>query len=361
MDPGPPSFVVLLMPAEDEPSVHALSISRVAELIVEHAGEYAILTMDLHGKISTWSPGAERITGYTAKEAVGMDFSRLFSASDRSAGQERVEIERAWREGRYEDSRWHLRKNGERFWANGMTMALRDSNVEGLIKIFRDETRSRLAEEQRVLLLNELNHRINNTLVTVQSLVEQTLRTAEIDPTVRANLVERLLALSEAHKVLVEQNWAGADLRSIVKKALTPYDQGGGRMRLDGPPLRLSPQQAVQMSLVLHELATNAVKYGALSTLDGQILVSWNQHLSNLGERIMTFLWEERGGPPVVAPTRRGFGSRLIARTLGAENEQAARIDFAPSGVRCSITLPLSSKAEVQILDPADRPNNGDG
>jgi two-component sensor histidine kinase len=123
-------------------------------------------------------------------------------------------------------------------------------------------------------------------------------------------------------------------------------------MRLDGPALRLSPQQAVQMSLVLHELATNAVKYGALSSLDGQILVSWNLHLSNMGERIMTFLWEEQGGPPVVAPARKGFGSRLIARSLGPGNEGAARIDFAPGGVRCSITLALSDKAEIPTLDP---------
>jgi PAS domain S-box-containing protein len=340
------------MPADDAPSVHTLSEPRVAELIVRYAGEYAIFTMDLEGRIATWSPGAERITGYTVEEAVGMNFSRLFSESDRSAQQDRLELERAWRENRFEDSRWHVRKDGERFWANGMTMALRDSNVEGLIKIFRDETRNRLAEEQRVLLLNELNHRINNTLVTVQSLVDQTLRVAEIDAAVRDDLVGRLLALSEAHKVLVEQNWAGADLLAIVKRALAPYDQGGDRMRLDGPALRLSPQQAVQMSLVLHELATNAVKYGALSSLDGQILVSWNLHLSNMGERIMTFLWEEQGGPPVVAPARKGFGSRLIARSLGPGNEGAARIDFAPGGVRCSITLALSDKAEIPTLDP---------
>ena len=119
------------------------------------------------GIISTWSPGAERITGWTEDEAVGMDFAVLFTGADRTAGEPRKELDTAWREGSYEDSRWHVRKGGELFWANGVTMALRDPEARGLIKVLRDETVNRLAEEQRVLLLNELNHRINNTLATV--------------------------------------------------------------------------------------------------------------------------------------------------------------------------------------------------
>lgn len=327
--------------ADDEKLAHTLSGPGVATLILEYAREYAILTLDLAGTITSWSAGAERITGYPAAEAVGMDFAVIFTAADRSAGQHRLKLERAWREGRAEDSRWHLRKDGERFWANGVTMSLRDAGVEGLIKVIRDETSGRLADEQRVLLLNELNHRINNTLATVQSLVEQTLRASEVDRSVRDDLTARLMALSDAHNALVAENWAGADLHAIVTRALSPYEQPGrGRFSVDGP--------------LLHELATNAVKYGALRTLSGRVAVDWNQHVDSQGGRHLTLLWEEEGGPVVSAPTRRGFGSRLIARSFAEDRGGRAHIEFAAGGVRCVIELTLSTEAELPMLDVAD-------
>jgi PAS domain S-box-containing protein len=157
----------------DQPPDPGLSEARMAELVIDHARDYAIFTMELDGRITSWSSGAERITGYPPGEAIGMNFAEFFSASDRSTGQPKLELDKAWKEGRAEDTRWHLRKGGERFWANGVTSSFTDGEFRGLIKVMRDETRNRLADEQRVLLLNELNHRINNTLVTVQSLVEQ--------------------------------------------------------------------------------------------------------------------------------------------------------------------------------------------
>ena len=325
----------------------------MAELIVEHARDYGIFMLDLSGTITSWSPGAERITGYTDVEAVGMNFAVLFTASDRSTGQHLKELETSWRDGRAEDSRWHLRKDGRRFWANGVTMAMHDPEMTGLITVIRNETANRLAEEQRVLLLNELNHRINNTLVTVQSMVEQTLRATDVDRVVRDNLTARLIALSDAHKSLVEQNWAGAELRAIVERALAPYELEGaaGRLHATGPPLWVSPQQAVSLSLVLHELVTNAVKYGALSTPEGRLEVSWNLYLDGRGARHMTFLWQEGGGPAVVEPTRRGFGSRLIERSLAQEIGGSAQMDFAPEGLRCTLSLTLSSQAELPMLD----------
>ena len=341
------------MTAEEPSFPDPLSDARVAQLVIAHALEYAIFTLDLTGKITSWSPGAERITGYAPDEAIGMDFAAIFTSSDRSAGHDRAELERAWRDGRAEDSRWHVRKNGERFWANGVTMALHAPDVSALIKVIRDETPHRLAEEQRVLLLNELNHRINNTLVTVQSMVEQTLRATDVDRSVRDDLTARLMALSEAHKSLVEQNWAGAELSDIIRRALSPYENDGVRLSTDGPPLWVSPQQAVTLSLVLHELVTNAVKYGALSTPDGRLTVSWNLQHDSRGQRHMTFLWEERGGPTVREPTRRGFGSRLIERSLAAEAQGRARMEFDPEGLRCSIAMTLSGEAEMPVLGVA--------
>lgn len=327
-------------------------MSRIAGLLVENVKDYGILTLDRDGVITSWSPGAERITGYAEDEIVGTSFSKLFTPSDLAAGHDRRELEEALREGRAEDSRWHLRKDGKRFWANGMTFALQDADFDGLLKVMRDETVNRLAEEQRVLLLNELNHRINNTLVTVQSLVDQTLRARTVDPETRDDVAARLLALAEAHKVLVDQNWAGADLSTLVERTLAPFKHAS-RAQIEGPPVRLSPQQAVSMSLVLHELATNAVKYGALSSPDGKVAVSWNFMLDKSGGRHMTFLWLERGGPVVTPPKRRGFGTRLIERSMAQDSASRVRIDYEPEGVRCALDLALSTVAELPTLDIA--------
>jgi len=325
--------------------------TRLAAVILENALEYAIFTMDFDGVITTWSRGAEQILGYTRDEAVGMSFGRLFVDPDREAGNHVDELEKAKRDGKAEDTRWHQRKNGQRFWANGMTMRIEEPGVSSLLKILRDETPAKLAEDQRVLLLNELNHRIKNTLATVQSIAEQTLRASETDPTARRNLTERLIALSEAHNVLVEENWAGADLMSIVRQALAPHDQAGSlRFRIDGPAVRLSPPQAVAMALALHELATNAIKYGALARDGGRVEIDWNLSHDHLGARHMAFLWREFGGPPVSAPERQGFGTRLIARSFGQESGGQAQIAFLPEGVQCVIKLPLSVTGEIPPL-----------
>ncbi|WP_165842821.1 sensor histidine kinase [Phenylobacterium deserti] len=323
--------------------------TEVAELLIANAREYAIMRLDDDGRILTWSPGAQLIFGFSPEDAVGELAHIFFVASDIAAKAPELELEVARREGRAENSRWHVRKDGGRFWGNGVTMRLNDE--AGFVKILRDETASKLADEQRVLLLNELNHRIKNTLATVQSITEQTLRNAKVDAGTRESLTSRLMALSEAHDVLVQQNWAAADVHAIVAKALGPHAHGDGRLNADGPPLRVSPQQAVALSLALHELATNAVKHGALSTPAGQIAITWNTALDGEGHRYMNLLWQETGGPPVSQPQETGFGMRLLAKTFGHENGDAAHVDFSPEGLRCVLDLNLSSAAETPILD----------
>jgi two-component sensor histidine kinase len=292
--------------------------------------------------------------GYSAAEAVGMNFTEIFLPSDRSAQLDRVELQRAITEGRAEDTRWHRRKSGDLFWANGVTARI--EGTDALLKVMRDETRTKLAEDQRVLLLNELNHRLKNTLSTVQSIVDQTLRSAGVEGTIRQNLTERLLALSEAHNLLVRENWASADLGTIVEGIARPYQGGTSRFRVEGPPVRLNPHQAVSMSLALHELTTNAIKYGALSTPEGQVTVNWNLAYGADGHRSMTLLWEESGGPPVIKPRRRGFGTRLIDRTF-AQSGGRATLDFDPKGLCCTVTLPLSAPEELPQLDVTADPS----
>jgi PAS domain S-box-containing protein len=329
----------------------------LARQIVENATDYAIFTLDADGLITSWSPGAERILGYSEQEALGMDFRLLFLEADRAASTPSAELDRALKIGRAEDTRWHVRKDGQRFWANGVTMRLQDE--PGLLKVMRDETPSKVAEDQRVLLLNELNHRLKNTLVTVQSIVDHTLRSEQASPATRRVLTERLIALSEAHDVLVEQNWAGADLQVIVERAISPYEHGEPRFEVDGPAVRLSPQQAVSMSLALHELCTNAIKYGALSAVGGKVSISWNIEYGGDGARAMTLLWRESGGPPVTPPTRKGFGTRLIGRSFGAENHGRAHLEYAAEGLTCIIQMALTGPDGAPMLpvhgDPADR------
>jgi PAS domain S-box-containing protein len=328
----------------------------IAELVVANAREYAIMILDERGIITAWSQGAERIFGYSADEILGRPVAELFVPSDVAAGAHQAELDTARTDGRAEDSRWHLHKNGGRFWGNGMAMRLETGGRRGFLKILRDETKSKLADEQRVLLLNELNHRIKNTLATVQGIAEQTLRAAQVDPRTRENLTERLLALSKAHDVLVDENWAGADLEAIVGHALAPHDQAA-RFQVDGPPVRLSPPQAVSLSLALHELATNAVKYGGLSTAAGTVAVTWNIAVDGHGGRHMNLLWEESGGPTVRKPEQTGFGTRLITRHFGRESGGSARLDYEPDGLRCVLQLPLSGPEEIPILDLRSTPS----
>lgn len=323
----------------------------LAFLIVQNARDYAVFTVEPDGRIAAWSPGAETIFGYSPEQAFGMPFADLFLPPDVATGAPEAEMAKAYREGRAEDTRWHVRQNGERFWANGVTMTLGDRPQ--LIKFLRDETAAKLAEDQRILLLNELNHRIKNTLATVQSIVDHTLRAADVSVGTREVLTERLIALAQAHNVLVAESWAGADLSAIVDRALAPHAKARqGRFDIEGPRVFLSPQQAVSLSLVLHELTTNAIKYGALSSETGQVSLSWNLAHDAAGARSMTLLWQESGGPPVSPPNgREGFGLRLIARSFGQDGDGRTRIEHRSEGLVCTVDIPLAQGEGFPILN----------
>jgi two-component sensor histidine kinase len=199
----------------------------------------------------------------------------------------------------------------------------------------------RAAEHQR-LLIDELNHRVKNTLATVQSISAQTLRTADTKEDAQDALEKRLLALSRAHDVLTRESWDGADLVEVIEKALEPYQNSGeSRVLITGPHVRVTPRMSLALAMAMHELATNAVKYGALSNKTGTIEVSWKVQNGDAPPRL-TLSWTEAGGPPVVAPRRRGFGSRLIERTLANDLDGQVEIAFAPAGVVCTVDAPVA-------------------
>ncbi|WP_407523851.1 sensor histidine kinase [Methylobacterium oryzisoli] len=316
-------------------------------LAVESARDYAIFTTDLAGRITGWNAGAEHLMGWSEQEALGAPVNLIFTPEDDRAAIAETEMRLAVTEDRAEDDRWHLRKDGTRFWANGLMMPLRDDDggLVGFLKILRDRTAEKQAAERQQLLVNELNHRVKNTLATVQAFTTQTLRTAGSLSEAREAITARLIALSKAHDVLTAENWEGADLAEIVSDALRLHGGDGQRCRWQGNPIRVSPRIALALAMMLHELATNAIKYGALSTETGSVAVIW-RIIDEGGEppcaRLRLALrWQEHGGPPVTPPTRQGFGSRLIERGLAGELGGEVRLRYEPEGVVCDVDVPL--------------------
>jgi two-component sensor histidine kinase len=204
--------------------------------------------------------------------------------------------------------------------------------------------RKRTEEHQR-LLINELNHRVKNTLAIVQSIAAQTLKGDEVGPETRRALESRLAALAAAHDLLTTENWETASLSQVIAKAGLGCGASDERFAIGGPDLRLEPQTAVSVAMAIHELCTNAVKYGALSSDSGTISITWDIKQERDGKRLH-LVWRESGGPPVSAPSRRGFGTRLIERGLAADLGGTARIEFLADGVVCTVEAPLPDDEE---------------
>ncbi|WP_297511797.1 PAS domain-containing protein [uncultured Caulobacter sp.] len=197
------------------------------------------------------------------------------------------------------------------------------------------------AELHLRLLVNELNHRVKNSLATIQAIASQSFNGQRSMDEAREAFSNRVVALAEAHDLLTRENWEGADLQDVVDRVATLHG-GVDRFTLSGPSVRLSPKTALSLSMALHELATNAMKYGALSTPEGEVAIAWAL-APDAGPVRLDLTWTERGGPPVAAPSDRGFGSRLIERGLAAELSGSATIDFQPEGVVCRIRALLEA------------------
>ncbi|WP_300575598.1 HWE histidine kinase domain-containing protein [Phenylobacterium sp.] len=196
------------------------------------------------------------------------------------------------------------------------------------------------AERQQKLLLDELNHRVKNTLATVQAIAAQTLRTTASPAAFRESFEARLLALSATHDLLTQSVWQGAPLEDVILMELRPH--GVERYQLEGPEVALSPAETLTLGLVFHELVTNAAKYGALSTSEGCVRVRWQ--VRDQDERRLELTWSEEGGPKVSPPTRQGFGSRLIERSLQGDIDGEARLDFDEGGLKCHLMMRLQAQ-----------------
>jgi PAS domain S-box-containing protein len=215
-----------------------------------------------------------------------------------------------------------------------------EGSVIGIFSEAINITDHKRALDHQGLLINELNHRVKNTLATVQSIAFQSLKNAETLDHAQERLESRLMALARVHDVLTRESWDSAELRTIVHQAISPFESVDlQRFVLSGPAIKLPPRQVLPLSMAIHELLTNALKYGALSVPSGWISISWD--LAAEGEEV-TLRWDENGGPPVQPPSARGFGTRLIERGLAQELGGSVVIDFDPSGVICTIVFPLA-------------------
>jgi PAS domain S-box-containing protein len=240
----------------------------------------------------------------------------------------------------------YLRPDGSSFWAVTSVTPIVDGAgvVSGFFAVTSDVSERKEQERIRSWLLAELNHRVRNNLVTVQSLAHHTKLTTNSPDEFELVFNARLMALSRAHDVLMRETWASAALVDLLAGTLAPYEiEGFPRVTLAGPEVRLSPTAAVTLNLAFHELATNAAKFGALSRPEGRVAVTWSIDAAR-GDKAVELNWRESGGPEVSAPHRRGFGLRLIERGAPRELGGSAVIDFATNGLACAFQLPLSEK-----------------
>ncbi|MEH3120701.1 MAG: PAS domain-containing protein [Sphingomonas phyllosphaerae] len=209
-----------------------------------------------------------------------------------------------------------------------------------------DITDRKRAEARQRLMLDELNHRVKNTLAVVQSLAQQSFRGDQATPEARQAFESRLAAVAAAHHLLVTQDWTSVSLPALVADVAGPgCGADRGRIEIHGPDILLPPPIAVSLALALHELCTNAVKYGALSNDTGRVAIRWAADASAPGT--LHIVWMERDGPPVTLPSRRGFGSKLIERALSADLGGPVQLDFAPEGLTCTITAIVPTESAL--------------
>ena len=215
------------------------------------------------------------------------------------------------------------------------------------VRVVQDITERKEAEARQKLLIDELNHRVKNTLATVQSLAAQTARGTDSPEEFRVAFEGRLIALSQAHDQLTRRHWQSADLRDIISGVVGPHlSRPEEQLGIEGEAITVSPRIALTMALVLHEMTTNATKYGALSLPEGRIEVGWQIERRPSKSPLLHIEWRERNGPPVEAPTRPGFGSRFIQGSVTAELRGSVRMDFNSDGLRCAIDIPLDPAAD---------------
>nr|WP_077967709.1 PAS domain S-box protein [Ensifer adhaerens] len=305
----------------------------------------AILGIDLGMKITSWNAGAERLYGYTADEMVGRSVLALVP-EDRQ-GEEPVilrQVSAGLKVEPYETVRRN--KDGRSVDVLLSVSPIYDAYgaIVGASKLAHDITARKDAERLQSVLVGELNHRVKNLFATVLAISRQTLGHGQLDAADVRSFEARISSMARAHDLLIHGTWEKAELRAIVAQSISPYSPD--RFEVSGPSIQVPPRAVVSICLALHELATNAAKYGALSVDKGRVAITWTLEAGSPARLILR--WEETGGPLVKQPTRRGFGSRLIESLLAAELNGTVNIAYDPQGVICEVDAHLLAEWDPQ-------------
>ncbi|MDE2374865.1 MAG: PAS domain S-box protein [Hyphomicrobiales bacterium] len=301
---------------------------------VVESSDDAIVSKNLDGIIMTWNSGAERVFGYTAEEAIGSPITIVIP--ENRQGEEReilTRIRRGQRIEHFETIR--QRKHGSLIAVSLTVSPVKDADgkIVGASKVARDITEQKRNQELIETLAREAEHRSKNLLANVQAAVN--LSRSDTTDGLKRAIEGRIRALANVHSLFADSRWIGAELSAIASQELAPYSENNeNRIRIAGPPVLLEPDAAQAVAITLHELATNAAKYGALSVSSGQVDLKW----SHEADGQLELRWIEIGGPPVSAPTRQGFGGKIIEQVI-AQRKGKTFLHWRKEGLICEITL----------------------
>jgi len=318
--------------------------ARLAAIVV--SSDDAIVGKTLDGCVTSWNAGATRIFGYEPKEMIGQSIIKIIPPELRQEEDEILaKLKRGEHIAHYETVR--LAKDGRRLNISLSVSPVLDKTgrIIGASKIARDVTEKKRVEAIQRVLIEELNHRVKNTLAMTQAIASQSLRHAKSASDFVESFTGRVQALAKAHSLLTDRKLEGAELTELVREQVT-LGVADERVICSGPMVILGAQPAIHLALVLHELATNARKYGGLSVPQGRLSVKWEVHSS--GSRTLLLDWTESGGPQVSAPLTAGFGTTLIERTLQTHGGQAT-VRYGVTGVTCKLRLPLGETARPEV------------
>jgi PAS domain S-box-containing protein len=321
-------------------------------LIVDNARDYVIILSDADDRITDWLPGAETILGWSEEEMLGRPIADIFTPEDRASGAPKRETDAALANGASPDVRWHTTKGQGRVFLDGQTIAMHhhDGTLRGFLKIGQDVTERKRDEERRSILLAELQHRVRNVLALVASVVKRGDASGTVEE-FRSNLSGRVAALARTQTLLTRGVGVGVDLETIIMDEISAQGADEARLTVAGPRILLSAKAAEVLTLGIHELVTNACKYGAFHHEAGKVAVVWQVRHRD-GQEWLDLRWEESGFAIAArADRRKGFGTELITRRVPYELMGQGSIDLHAEGLRCNIGFPLVKGESILQTD----------
>ena len=300
-----------------------------------------IKVLDLNGRLQFMSDGGKRVMEVDDFSALkGCPWPEFWTGDGNVHAIAAVEAAKAGKTARFRAAA-NTAKGNPRYWDVQVSPIFdANGNISQLLSISRDITEEWEAAERERFLTEELEHRAKNTFAMVLSIARQTFR-GDAHVSALQVYTDRVMSLAKAHDMVKKSNWTSTHVGDVVEAALASHRTGEGRFNVSGPKLNVAPRQALSLTLAVNELATNALKYGALSSPKGRVDISWLTSVN--GTPTFAFLWREHGGPRVVAPAHQGFGSRVIKDFMANDFGGAVRLSYEPDGVICELHSPLEN------------------